>query len=151
MRALLQRVEQASVTSAPEAGAPHVEVGRIGAGLVALVGATHDDDEAAARRLADKLVALRVFDDEEGVPNRSCLDVGGQVLVVSQFTLYADVRKGRRPSYVRAAPPDVAEPLVDTVAERVAEHGVSVATGRFRTHMRVHLVNDGPYTLWLEL
>ncbi|MEX0869319.1 MAG: D-aminoacyl-tRNA deacylase [Nitriliruptoraceae bacterium] len=151
MRALLQRVHEAWVTSAPERDAPAEEVGRIGAGLLALVGVAHEDDDVAATRIADRIATLRVFPDAEGVPNVSCLDAGGAVLVVSQFTLYADTAKGRRPSYVAAAPPEHAEPLVERVAQRLGEHGVTVATGRFRTHMNVGLVNDGPMTILLEV
>lgn len=151
MRALVQRVVEASVTAAPAAGEPAEETGRIEHGLVAFVGVTHDDDEATARRLADKIRTLRVFPDDRGMMNRSCVDVGGAVLVVSQFTLYGDTRRGRRPSYVEAAEPDVAEPLVDAVVERLRETGTPVATGRFRTHMQVSLVNDGPVTLMLEV
>lgn len=145
MRALVQRVSEASVTSEGE------ETGRIGVGLVALVGATHDDDEATARRVADKLAGLRLFPDDDGAMNRSVEDVGGAVLVVSQFTLYGDTRKGRRPSFVAAARPEVAEPLVDAVVARLEERGVPVATGRFRTHMDVALVNDGPVTVMVEV
>lgn len=145
MRALVQRVSEASVTS------DGTETGRIGLGLVALVGATHDDDSATARRLADKIANLRVFPDDDGAMNRSCLDVGGSVLVVSQFTLYGDTRKGRRPSFVAAAPPEVAEPLVDEVVAHLRAAGLEVATGVFRTHMDVALVNDGPVTLMVEV
>ncbi len=145
MRALVQRVTEASVTS------EGVEVGRIGHGLVALVGVTHEDDEAVAVRVADKLAGLRVFEDADGAMNLSCEDVGGSVLVVSQFTLYGDARKGRRPSFVAAARPEVAEPLVDAVAARLRERGLPTAEGRFRTTMQVSLVNDGPVTLLIEL
>ena len=145
MRALVQRVSEASVTSEGE------ETGRIGVGLVALVGVTHDDDEATARRVADKLAGLRLFPDDDGAMNRSVEEVGGAVLVVSQFTLYGDTRKGRRPSFVAAARPEVAEPLVDTVVARLQERGVTVAAGRFRTHMDVALVNDGPVTVMVEV
>lgn len=144
MRALVQRVTRAEVRSDDE------PTGAIELGLAAFVGVTHDDDEAAADRLADKLVHLRVFGDEDGRMNRSVLDVSGAILVVSQFTLYGDTRKGRRPSYVHAAPPEQAEPLVERVASAIADHGVEVATGRFRTHMQVELTNDGPVTLMLE-
>jgi D-aminoacyl-tRNA deacylase len=145
VRALVQRVSEASVTS------EGVETGRVGRGLVALVGATHADDPATARRLADKVANLRVFPDDDGAMNRSCLDVGGSVLVVSQFTLYGDTRKGRRPSFVAAAPPEVAEPLVDEVIAHLRAAGLEVATGVFRTHMDVALVNDGPVTLMVEV
>ena len=150
MRALIQRVREASVTVVD--GDDRDVTGRIGAGLVALVAATHEDTEAEARRLAERIAHLRVMPDDEGVMNRSVLDTGGGVLVVSQFTLYADTRKGRRPSYGAAARPEQAEPLVDVVADRLRDLGVAeVAEGRFRTHMEVALVNDGPVTLSLEV
>ena len=114
------------------------------------VGVTHDDDGAAARKLADKIWNLRVFDDDEGVMNRALSDGCGDVLVVSQFTLYGDTSKGRRPSWIAAARPDVAEPLVDTVVEALRGLGAHVETGRFRTEMHVELVNDGPVTLAVE-
>jgi D-aminoacyl-tRNA deacylase len=150
VRALVQRVSSASVTSTPDGGGVPVETGRIGQGLVALIGVTHDDDHAAAVKLADKVWHLRVFEDAEGQMNDSCADVGGGVLVVSQFTLYGDTRKGRRPSFVDAARPDHAEPMVEALVARLRHHGAEVATGRFRTHMEVTLVNDGPVTLLLE-
>jgi D-aminoacyl-tRNA deacylase len=149
VRALLQRVHEASVTVPGPAG-PEV-TGSIGAGLLALVGVTHEDTPAEARRLADKIHALRCFDDADGVMNLSAEDVGGQILVVSQFTLYGDTRKGRRPSWIAAAPPERAEPLVEEVVARLEERGATVATGRFRAHMDVALVNDGPVTLLLEV
>ena len=150
MRALVQRVTEAAVRSAEPDGTL-VETGAIGRGLVALVGVTHDDGEDHAQRLANKIAHLRVFDDADGVMNRSAVDVGGAVLVVSQFTLYGDTSKGRRPSYIDAARPDAAEPLVDAVCAELETLGVEVATGRFRTHMEVALVNDGPVTLLLEV
>lgn len=145
MRALVQRVSRASVTS------DGAETGRIGTGLVVLVGVTEGDDEAAGRKVADKVWHLRIFPDDDGAMNRSCEDVGGEVLVVSQFTLYGDTRKGRRPSFVHAAPPEVAEPLVQVVVDRLAELGATVATGVFRTHMEVSLTNDGPVTIMIEV
>jgi D-aminoacyl-tRNA deacylase len=151
VRALVQRVREGWVHSAVERGAEPVETGRIGPGLVALVGVTHTDDPGSAERLADKIHQLRVFPDADDVMNRSCADIGGEVLVVSQFTLYADTRRGRRPSYVDAAPPEAAEPLIDRLVERLRERGATVATGRFRTHMDVGLVNDGPVTVMLEV
>ncbi|HSK24372.1 MAG TPA: D-aminoacyl-tRNA deacylase [Egicoccus sp.] len=151
MRALVQRVSEAWVTSAEERGGAAVEVGRIGAGLLVLIGVTHDDDTEVARRVADKLWHLRIFADAAGAMNRSAADTGAALLVVSQFTLYGDARKGRRPSFVAAAPPDHAEPLVDAVVARLRELGAEVATGRFRTAMQVGLVNDGPVTLLVEL
>lgn len=157
MRALVQRVTQAWVCAPSEDGSEDgaedgasVEVGRIGHGLVALVGAKHDDDDAAAVRLAGRIAHLRVMADEAGAMNRSVLDVGGGVLVVSQFTLYADTSRGRRPSFVDAAPPELAEPLIARVVDALRELGATVATGRFRTHMQVGLVNDGPVTVLLE-
>jgi D-tyrosyl-tRNA(Tyr) deacylase len=131
-------------------------VGSIGPGLCVLVGATHTDTEAIAHKLADKIWTLRVLDDEAGVMNRSLADRAaagdvGAVLVVSQFTLYGDTSAGRRPSWIAAARPEQAEPLVDAVVARLGQLGATVATGRFRTEMRVHLVNDGPVTLLLEL
>ena len=145
MRALVQRVSRASVTVEGEV------VGSIGPGLCVLVGVTHTDDAATADRLATKVWNLRCFDDDDGAMNRSVAEVGGSVLVVSQFTLYGDTRKGRRPSYVDAARPEVAEPLCDAFVERLRALGAQVATGRFRTHMEVDLVNDGPVTLSLEV
>lgn len=145
MRALVQRVQRASVTIEGEV------VGSIGAGLCVLVGVTHMDDEATADRLATKVWNLRCFDDDDGAMNRSVAEVGGSVLVVSQFTLYGDTRKGRRPSYVDAARPEQAEPLCDAFVERLRALGAHVETGRFRTHMEVDLVNDGPVTLSLEV
>ncbi|MEY4372509.1 MAG: D-tyrosyl-tRNA(Tyr) deacylase [Actinomycetota bacterium] len=125
-------------------------VGRIGAGLCVLVGVTHDDTPANARRLAKKLWNLRVMDDAEGVMNLSLADTTRAVLVISQFTLYGDTARGRRPSWVSAARPEHAEPLVDAVANELRSLGAHVETGRFRTHMMVELVNDGPVTLMLE-
>ena len=148
MRAVVQRVRRASVTVAGDDDTP---TGNIGCGLCVLVGVTHDDDEATARRLADKVWNLRVFDDDAGVMNRSVADVGGEVLVVSQFTLYGDTSRGRRPSWIAAARPEHAEPLVDAVVAALRALGATVATGRFRTEMAVELVNDGPVTLLLEV
>jgi len=151
MRGLVQRVTRASVT------VDHVVVGAIGPGLCVLIGVTHGDDEAAARKLADKIWGLRVFEDGEGRMNLSLSDLaatGGAeaagVLVVSQFTLYADTRKGRRPSYVDAARPEQAEPLIELVGAELRSRGATVATGRFRADMAVELVNDGPVTILLE-
>lgn len=145
MRAVVQRVVRASVT------VDGVVVGGIDSGLVVLVGVAPGDDTADAAALADKLVALRIFPDEGGRMNRSVVDAGGGVLVVSQFTLLGDVRKGRRPSFTGAAPPETAAPLVDRVAESIARHGVPVESGRFGAMMQVELVNDGPVTLVLEV
>ena len=145
MRALVQRVSRAKVAVDGEV------VGEIGAGLCVLVGVTHDDSEAISRKLADRIFHLRVLADDDGVMNRSLADTGDEVLVVSQFTLYGDTSKGRRPSWLAAAPPEVAEPLVDVVVEALRQLGARVATGRFRTTMAVELVNDGPVTVMLEL
>ena len=145
MRALVQRVSRAKVT------VDHEVVGEIGAGLCVLVGVTHSDDEATARKMAERIFNLRVLADDDGVMNRSVADIGQEVLVVSQFTLYGDTSMGRRPSWLAAAPPEVAESLVDAVADSLRELGAQVATGRFRTTMAVELVNDGPVTVMLEL
>jgi D-aminoacyl-tRNA deacylase len=142
---VVQRVTRASVSVDGEV------VGAIGPGLVALVGVTHDDGDAEAVKLAAKLAHLRVLDDEAGVMNRSVLDRGAAVLVVSQFTLYGDTAKGRRPSWIDAARPEHAEPLVDRVAAELRSLGVEVATGRFRTDMLVELANDGPVTVIVDV
>lgn len=140
----MQRVSKASVAVDGD------EVGAIGAGLVVLVGVTHSDDEATATRLANRVANLRCFDDPAGVMNRSLVDIGGAALVVSQFTLYGDTRRGRRPSWADAAKPEHAEPLVERFVAALRDHDLSVATGRFRANMAVALVNDGPVTLALE-
>ncbi len=144
MRVLLQRVTEASVSIDGEV------VGAIGQGFVALVGVGHGDGEEQARWLANKVAGLRVFEDAEGKFNLSLADVGGSVLVVSQFTLYADARKGRRPSFVDAAPPEIAQPLVDRFAEYLRSEGVPVEEGVFGAMMLVEIHNDGPVTIWLE-
>lgn len=145
MRVVLQRVRFGAVRVDGET------VGQIDQGLVALVGVTHGDTPAEAEKLARKTANLRIFEDAEGKMNRSVLDVGGGVLVVSQFTLYADCRRGRRPSFVRAAPPDVAAPLVDRYAEVLREAGVArVEQGVFGAHMEVEIHNDGPVTILLD-
>jgi D-tyrosyl-tRNA(Tyr) deacylase len=126
-------------------------VGAIGAGLCVLVGVTHDDTEAIARKLADKIWNLRVMDDDNGVMNRSVADTSREILVVSQFTLYADTSAGRRPSYVRASRPEHAEALIEIVIGELRRLGAVVATGRFRADMKVSLTNDGPVTVMLEL
>ena len=124
-------------------------VGKIGLGWLVLLGVGPNDDEATATRMADKIIGLRVFEDEDGKMNRSVVDVGGSVLLVSQFTLYADVSRGRRPGFTGAAPPSVAEPLVERVANLSRERGLPVATGCFGTLMEVALVNQGPVTIVL--
>ena len=145
MRGLVQRVTQASVSVGDEV------VGTIGPGLCVLVGVTHDDTEATARKLADKIRGLRVLDDDAGVMNRSIADSGGEVLIVSQFTLYGDTSGGRRPSWIKAARPEHAEPLVQVVIDQLRASGSVVATGRFRTEMQLSLINDGPVTVLLEV
>lgn len=145
MRAVVQRVSRASVTVGEEI------VGAIGAGLCVLVGVTHDDDEATAAKLADKLWKLRILDDPDGVMNVSASEVEAPLLVISQFTLYGDTTRGRRPSWLAAARPEQAEPLIDAVVARLRALGATVATGRFRTEMAVELVNDGPVTLVLDV
>ena len=144
MRALLQRTTAASVRVGPET------VGRIGAGLVVLLGVAPDDDESTADALARRVTELRIFDDAEGRTNLSLADVGGAALVVSQFTLYADTRRGRRPGFTGAAAPELAERLYLRFAATLQELGVEVATGRFGAVMAVELVNDGPFTIWLD-
>ncbi len=127
------------------------EVGRIaGPGLCVLVGVTHHDDEVVARKLADRIWNLRLFDDDAGVMNRSAAELGAGLLVVSQFTLYGDTAKGRRPSWIAAARPEQAEPLVEVLVAELRRLGATVATGRFRAEMKVALVNDGPVTVILE-
>ena len=145
MRIVLQRVKNASVTVSGE------RVAEIGAGLLLLVGVARDDGEGEAGWLAEKVVGLRIFNDESGKMNLSVGDVGGEILAVSQFTLLADTRKGKRPSFVRAAPPEEAEPLFDYFCERLRETGIDpVKTGSFGAMMDVELVNDGPVTIVLE-
>lgn len=144
MRAVLQRVGRAEVA------VDGAVVGRIGPGLLILLGVGPDDGPDDGARLADKIVHLRIFPDDEGRMNRSVRDTGGEVLVVSQFTLYGDTRKGRRPSFVGAAPPALAEPLYERFCEQVAALGPAVARGVFGAHMEVSLLNDGPVTLILE-
>jgi D-aminoacyl-tRNA deacylase len=144
MKALLQRVTRANVTVNNEI------VGTIGQGFLILLGIGKDDNESHIKTLVEKIVYLRVFEDDEGKMNRSLLDVGGQALVVSQFTLYADVRKGRRPSFTNAAPPALAEPLVERFKEALANFGLKVEGGIFGAHMDVELLNYGPVTIWLD-
>jgi D-tyrosyl-tRNA(Tyr) deacylase len=144
VRALLQRVSRAEVR------VDDASVGEIGRGLVVLVGVGPDDDEAVADALARQVAELRILADDAGRTNLSLLDVGGGALVVSQFTLFADTRRGRRPGFTGAAPPDQAERLYERFAEALAGLGVPVATGRFGASMAVELVNDGPFTIWLD-
>jgi D-tyrosyl-tRNA(Tyr) deacylase len=145
MKAVVQRVSRAAVTIGGEV------VGSVGPGLLALVGFRRGDDEAAGRWLCDKLLRLRVFEDGEGTMNRTVAEAGGGILLVSQFTLYGDVRKGNRPGFDEAAPPEEAEPLYDRMVAHLREVStVPVATGRFRAEMAVELVNDGPVTILLE-
>ncbi len=145
MRAILQRVRRGQVTVADEV------VGTIGAGYVILVGVTHQDGPAEVKKLAEKVVHLRVFEDDHGKMNLSALDIGAAMLVISQFTLFADTKKGRRPSFTGAAPPDLAEPLVTQFVEQLRSLGVKqVETGVFGAMMLVHIENDGPVTIILD-
>ncbi len=144
MRLVVQRVSRASVRADGE------PLGEIGLGAVVLVGIGRDDDEATVDRMADRLVGLRYFRDADGRTNLAVSDVGGSYLVVSQFTLYADTSRGRRPGFTEAGPPELAATLVERFAERLRGHGPSVETGRFGAEMEVDLVNDGPFTLVLD-
>ena len=144
MRALLQRTTGAEVRVDREV------VGTIGIGLVILLGVGPDDGEGTADDLAHKTAELRIFRDEEGRTNRSLLDIGGEALVVSQFTLYADTRRGRRPGFTGGARPELAEPVYLRFADALRGLGVAVVTGRFGAEMAVDLVNDGPFTIWLD-
>jgi D-tyrosyl-tRNA(Tyr) deacylase len=144
MRACLQRVTRAQVSVDGEV------VGRIERGMLVLLGVAQGDDEAVARKLAEKIVSLRIFDDAEGKMNLSLGDVGGAMLVVSQFTLAGDCRKGRRPSFDSAAPPEIAERLYELFVRLLSEQNIPVATGRFRANMQVELVNDGPVTFVVD-
>lgn len=144
MRVLIQRVSRASVTVNNET------ISSIGNGLLILLGVGHGDGEEQAKFLAEKTANLRIFEDEQGKTNLSVLDVNGAAIVVSQFTLYADARKGRRPSFIDAALPAVAEPLVNRFVELLRGHGVPTQTGKFGADMQVEIHNDGPVTIWLE-
>ena len=144
MRALLQRVSKASVTVEGKV------ISQIRKGLVVLLGIGHGDGDEQAAFLAEKVANLRIFEDEQGKTNLSVLDVKGEAIVVSQFTLYADSRKGRRPSFTDAALPEAAEPLVNRFVELLRGHGVPTQTGQFGAHMQVEIHNDGPVTIWLE-
>ena len=144
MRVVLQRVKHASV---------HVdgrETGSIGQGFLILLGVSDEDDETIADKMADKICRLRIFEDENGKTNRSLQDVDGEILVVSQFTLYADCRKGNRPSFTNAARPETAIPLYEAFIARCRESGLPVETGEFGADMKVDLLNDGPVTLWMD-
>ena len=144
MRLLLQRVARAEVRVDDKL------VGQIGPGLVCLVGIGHGDDESVVKTLADKSVDLRIFRDEEGKTNLSLIDVGGEILAISQLTLYADTRKGRRPSFLDAGPPELGEHLYNEFCKAVEARGVKVERGIFGAEMMVELVNDGPMTIWLD-
>ncbi len=149
MRAIVQRVDQASVDSTVDGVT--TRVGEIGQGLMVLVGVTHSDTEQSAIKMADKIWNLRIMSDADGVMNLSVADTTRNVLVVSQFTLYGDTNGGRRPSWIAAAKPEVAEPLVTKVIDELRRLGAQVQTGRFRTDMKVALVNDGPVTVTIEI
>ena len=144
MRAILQRVSRASVTVDGEV------VGQIGRGFLVLLGVGQEDSEAQVKTLVEKIAYLRVFEDDEGKMNRSLLDIGGEVLVVSQFTLYADVRKGRRPSFTDAAPPAIAEPLVQRFMAALTAYDLKVEGGVFGAFMEVDLLNYGPVTIYID-
>lgn len=144
MRAVVQRTRSSSVTS------NGVETGRIGPGLTVLLGIAADDTEQDVQYMADKITHLRIFEDEQDKMNCSLLDVGGDMLVISQFTLYGDARHGRRPSFTQAAPPAMAEPLYERFVQAVEKQGIHVGTGRFRTEMVVTLENHGPVTILVD-
>jgi D-tyrosyl-tRNA(Tyr) deacylase len=144
MRCVVQRVTRASVTVENET------VGAVGPGLMVLIGVADTDTDKDLKYIADKVPNLRIFDDENGVMNRSVLDAGGSILAVSQFTLYGDARGGRRPSYIRAAQPEAANAFYERLVAAWREKGIHVETGRFRTEMQVSLVNDGPVTILLD-
>lgn len=145
MRAVVQRVTHGKVSVDGRS------VAEIGPGLVILLGIGPADDEEKARLLARKIAMLRIFGDEQGKMNRSCIDIGGQAIVVSQFTLYADTRRGNRPSFIEAAPPDLARPLCDRFAQLLAEAGVPAQQGEFGADMQVQIENDGPVTIVFEM
>ncbi len=144
MRAVIQRVTSSSVT------VDNKQISSIGPGLMVLLGVTHTDKPSDAKYLADKVVNLRIFEDQDGKMNQCLLDIGGEILVVSQFTLYGDCKKGRRPSFIEAASPDKAENLYEYFTEQIREKGIPAQSGQFRAMMKVELVNDGPVTLIIE-
>jgi D-tyrosyl-tRNA(Tyr) deacylase len=144
MRVVLQRVSHSSVIVEGD------KIAEIDLGLVILLGIGPDDGDSQIEYLVNKIANLRIFEDEEGKINRSLLDVGGSAIVVSQFTLYADTCKGRRPSFTKAAPPDIAQPLVDKFRESLEQAGVPTQKGEFGAHMHVEINNDGPVTIWME-
>lgn len=144
MRVCIQRVSQAKVVVAGET------TGEIGTGLLVLLGVSADDGDKDLNWLVNKVANLRIFEDEDGKMNLSLIDVGGAMLVVSQFTLYGDCRKGRRPSFVSAAPPEMAEQMYEQFVESTRKLGITVETGRFRANMQVTLTNDGPVTIWID-
>jgi len=144
MRTLIQRVSHGKVSVAGET------IAEINKGIVVLLGVGNDDGEEQAQYLAKKIADMRIFEDEQGKTNLSLLEVGGEAIVVSQFTLYADTRKGRRPSFINAAHPDTAEPLVERFVELMKGHGIPTQSGKFGAHMLVEIDNDGPVTIWVE-
>jgi len=144
MRTLIQRVSHGKVSVAGET------IAEINKGIVVLLGVGNDDGEEQAQYLAKKIAEMRIFEDEQGKTNLSLLEVGGEAIVVSQFTLYADTRKGRRPSFINAAHPDTAEPLVERFVELMRGHGIPTQSGKFGAHMLVEIDNDGPVTIWVE-
>ncbi|OPL07963.1 MAG: D-tyrosyl-tRNA(Tyr) deacylase [delta proteobacterium ML8_F1] len=144
MRAVVQRVSHSKVE------VHNAVVGEIEAGLMVLLGVGREDDLEDAEYLVEKILNLRIFEDEAGKMNRSLLDIEGELMVISQFTLYGDTRKGRRPSFVAAAPPEKGEALYEEFVQKAQEAGIRVATGRFKHHMMVHLINDGPVTILID-
>ena len=150
MRAVVQRVSEASVTITDPETSERVITGQIQSGFLVLLGVAQDDEQKDIDYIVQKLCGLRVFEDADGKMNLSIDEAGGSMLIVSQFTLYGDCRKGRRPSFIEAARPEKAEAMYETVCQRIRDNGIQVATGKFQTHMDVALVNDGPVTLMLE-